>query len=152
MKSNQDSNQDSYKNSYQNIFKWLILLSLGFILCISTVAYTGIIPTSKQISPSELAERIETNTAPIILDVRTAKEYSEGHIPRAINIEYIELPSRIDEVYSLRKKQIVVYCERGIRAAIAEKTLKNAGFEEILHLEGDMNTWRNKRLKISHSK
>lgn len=133
---------------YLNIFRWLIVLSLALVLCISTVACNNTLPLSKQISPSQLVELIKIDRVPIILDVRTAQEYSEGHIPEAINIEYRELPSRINELRSLGKKQIVVYCERGFRAAIAENTLKQAGFEKILHLEGDMSAWRSKGLEI----
>ena len=133
---------------YQNIFRWLVILFLGSSLCISTVACNKVFPETKQISPIELAQVINTNTAPIILDVRTAKEYSEGHIPGAINIEYREISSRLHEIQSSEKKQIIVYCERGFRAKIAEYTLKQAGFEEILHLQGDMSAWRRKGLKI----
>lgn len=80
------------------------------------------------------------------MDVRTAEEYSQGHIPGAINIEYQELPFRINEISSLSNKKIVVYCERGVRANIAEETLKKAGFTEVLHLEGDMSGWRERGL------
>lgn len=135
---------------YQNIFRYLIVVCLALTLCITTVACGETFLTSKQISPTELSELIETDAVPIILDVRTAEEYSEGHIPGAINIEYRELPSRLDEISSLGKKQIVVYCERGVRATIAEDTLKQAGFEEVLHLEGDISAWREKELKMSN--
>ncbi|KST66350.1 hypothetical protein BC008_26130 [Mastigocoleus testarum BC008] len=114
----------------------------------TTVACSEILPETKQISPIELAQVINTNAVPIILDVRTAKEYSEGHIPGAINIEYRELPSRLHGIKSSAKKQIIVYCERGFRAKIAEHTLKQAGFKKILHLQGDMSAWRSKGLEI----
>ena len=96
----------------------------------------------------ELIEQIKLDKAPVILDVRTPEEYSQGHIPGAINIEYRELPSRISEVNSLSNQKIVVYCERGVRANIAEETLKKAGFTEFLHLEGDMSGWREKGFEV----
>ena len=133
---------------HQNIFKGLLVTCLILLLSISTMSCSEAFSASKQISPSELVEQIKIDKAPIILDVRTAKEYSEGHIPGAINIEYRELPQHLDEVHSLEKKQIVVYCERGFRAAIAEDTLKKAGFEEVLHLQGDMSAWRSKGFEI----
>ncbi len=61
----------------------------------------------------------------------------------------MKLPSRIDEVRNLGKKdKIIVYCERGVRANIAEETLKKAGFTEVLHLEGDMSGWRDGGLEV----
>lgn len=133
---------------YKNIFKWLVIIFLVSSFCITTFACGEVLPETKQIAPIELAQVINTNAVPIILDVRTTEEYSEGHIPGAINIEYRELPSRLHEIQSSAKKQIVVYCERGFRAKIAEDTLKQAGFTEILHLQGDMSVWRQKGFKI----
>ena len=114
----------------KNYCKRFVLLSVLLALCINISACNSSIAGNKQIPATELIEQIKLDKAPIILDVRTAEEYLEGHIPEAINIEYRELPSRIDEIKSFSNKRIVVYCERGVRANIAEETLKKAGFTE----------------------
>ena len=132
----------------KNICKRFVLLSVLLALCINISGCNSSIAGNKQIPATELIEQIKLDKAPIILDVRTAEEYLEGHIPGAINIEYRELPSRIDEINSFRNKRIVVYCERGVRANIAEETLKKAGFTEVLHLEGDMSGWRDRGFEI----
>ena len=41
-----------------------------------------------------------------------------------------------------------VYCEGGPRTEYAESVLKQAGFEPIYHLEGDMGAWRMSRLPV----
>ncbi|MEM9271454.1 MAG: rhodanese-like domain-containing protein [Cyanobacteria bacterium P01_F01_bin.143] len=94
------------------------------------------------ISQAELIRQIETEQSFLILDVRSKKEYEIGHIPGAINIDFKELNNRIEEINSFRNSQVVVYCERGIRAKVAEATLQQAGFQSIFHLEGDMSAWR----------
>lgn len=132
----------------QNICKLFVLLSVLLFLCINISACNSSIAVNKQIPATELVELIAADKAPIILDVRTTEEYLEGHVPGAINIEYRELESRIDEVRNLGKRKIVVYCERGVRANIAEETLNKAGFTEILHLEGDMSGWRKRGLEV----
>ncbi len=132
----------------RNICKRFVLLFVVLFLCINIVACNSTIAESKQISPSELIELIKIEKAPVILDVRSAEEYSQGRVPGAINIEYRELPSRIDEIRKLGRKKIVVYCERGVRANIAEETLEKAGFTEVLHLEGDMSGWRKRGLEL----
>ncbi len=132
----------------QTICKRFVLLLIVLIVCINIVACDSTIAANKQINSTELIELIQADKAPVILDVRTSEEYLQGHIPGAINIEYRELPSRIDEVRNLGKRKIVVYCERGVRANIAEETLEKAGFSEVLHLEGDMSGWRDEGLKI----
>lgn len=117
----------------QNICKRFVIGFVVFIFCVNLVACNSSIAGNKQITATELVELIKIKEAPLILDVRSAEEYLQGRIPGAINIEYRELPSRIDEVRKFGKKKIIVYCERGVRANIAEDTLKKAGFEEVWH-------------------
>jgi rhodanese-related sulfurtransferase len=135
-------------NLLQTIYKRFVLLFILLIYCINVIACSSTIAANKQINSAELVELIKVNKAPVILDVRTFEEYLQGHIPGAINIEYRELPSRIDEVRNLGKRKIVVYCERGVRANIAEENLKKAGFNEVLHLEDDMSGWRDRGLEV----
>lgn len=134
------------RKNNQNICKRFVLLFVLLFLCINVYASSSSIAVNQKISANELIEQIKVDKAPIILDVRTQEEYLQGHIPGAINIEYRDLPSRINEISSLSNKKIIVYCEKGVRANIAEETLKKAGFTEVLHLEGDMSGWRKRGL------
>ena len=81
-------------------------------------------------------------TAPLLLDVRTPEEYASGHVPGAVNIPHDQLGSRVNEIEAHRDQEVVVYCERGGRAANAAETLEAAGFITIRHLSGDMSAWR----------
>ncbi len=98
------------------------------------------------ISQQQLLQRLDTANAPLVLDVRTPKEFGEGHVPGAVNIPHTELAARLAEVRSGGKDQVVVYCESGRRAGMAEAILRQAGFNNVLHLEGDMAAWRKQRL------
>ena len=101
------------------------------------------------ISQAELISQIKSQQSPLIIDVRTKREYDAGHIPGAINIEFRELKSRISEIESYKNASVVVYCEHGIRAKVAENTLEKANFKSILHLQGDMSQWRKNSLPTS---
>ena len=116
----------------------VVLVSL-LVSCRSATA-------SDRISSADLAAHIEAGTAPLVVDVRSAEEYAAGHIPGAINIPFREMDQHLTELQS--HDQIVVYCERGVRANIAEATLVDAGFSTVLHLEGDMSAWRKADLPI----
>jgi len=83
-----------------------------------------------------------------ILDVRSKKEFESGHIPNAMNIDYTEISSRLDELNPYKNHKIVLYCRTGRRAGIAIKTLKKAGFSELYHLTGDIIGWREAGLPI----
>jgi phage shock protein E len=78
----------------------------------------------------------------LILDVRTREEFSQSHVPGARNIPHDELAGRLDELGADHERNVVVYCESGRRAGMAESTLLAAGFTAVHHLEGDMKAWR----------
>ena len=78
----------------------------------------------------------------LILDVRTPEEYAKGHVPGALNIPHTEVEARLSELAGDKDRPVVVYCERGKRAGMAEATLAAAGYTDLYHLEGDMQAWR----------
>ena len=92
-----------------------------------------------QILPSEqfLAEACFR----VILDVRTAKEFSEGHIEGAVNIDFYKADFK-EEIQSLPESTaIFLYCRSGHRSSMACKTLANAGYNDLFELEGGMLAW-----------
>jgi rhodanese-related sulfurtransferase len=94
------------------------------------------------ISQEKLLERIDSDEEILILDVRTRREFDGGHVPGAKLIPHTEVMSRIDEIVEFLDKPVVVYCEAGGRARMAETQLREAGFTDLLHLAGDMRAWR----------
>lgn len=131
-----------------NLTQRSLPIVLSIFLCLPVLACNAEIIGVDKISQTELIEKIDTKRSLLILDVRSKKEYDQGHIPGAINIEFRALKNQIEMIASFKNTPVVVYCERGIRAGIAERTLQNAGFQNILHLEGDMVAWRKKSLPI----
>ena len=125
-----------------------------FILigCAFTVSCSRNQIVDGDISQSSLIDQLASNNVPLILDVRTPEEYFAGHISGAINISHSTLPDRIDELSEYKDKQIVVHCESGHRARIAERILREAGYNKILHLEGDMSAWRKMELPLENNK
>lgn len=94
------------------------------------------------IEPQALAERVAAaDLQLLVLDVRSAAEFDEGHIPGAINIPFDAIGGRIAELGSSGQHDVVVYCRSGRRSAIALTTLKEAGFSRLFHLEGDWLRW-----------
>jgi rhodanese-related sulfurtransferase len=123
---------------------WAHSLTIALWLAALVSCSPGAANTS--ISQAELADRIGTRSAPLIIDVRTRSEFNSGHIPGAVNIPHTELPSRLGELEIEGDQEIVVYCEQGGRAMTAASALRGAGFSTVLHLEGDMSAWRGTQL------
>lgn len=95
-----------------------------------------------QITAPELKARLddESESAPVILDIRDGAAYDNGHIPGAINIPLGELGYR---VFALdRTKDIIVYCNLGLQGSeIACRILANAGFKDVYNLTGGLSAW-----------
>ena len=108
---------------------------LLFIAIITTSACAA------HISRNELIARIESGTAPTIVDVRTSWEYDNGHVPGAIHIPFWAVLCRGNELLLSRGEPIVVYCEHGPRAYIARADFWLSGIS-VVYLEGHMTTWR----------
>ena len=70
------------------------------------------------------------------IDVRTAEEYSAGHVRGAVNIPYDEITDRIVELSPRPDEPIYLYCRSGRRSGIAKKALEDAGFRQVVNVGG----------------
>ena len=95
----------------------------------------------RDISANNLANQLERSDM-LILDVRTPQEYAAGHVPSAINMPHTSVKSQLEKLQEYKDKTIVIYCKSGRRAAMARQTLTDAGFKQLLHLDGDMDGWQ----------
>lgn len=106
---------------------------------------------AEAISVDQLQQRIETGNAPVILDVRTNKEYDKGHIQGAMHIPLKQLPDRLDELSTFKINEVVVYCYSGKRADKAIKILKGSGFNRVIDLTGHYQDWVKQELPIANN-
>jgi len=84
----------------------------------------------------------------IIVDVRTAPEYSQGHIPNAISIDIYQRDFE-QKIQQLPKdKEIYVYCTVGARSSQAAQILLANGFTKVYNLDGGIMDWANKGFEI----
>lgn len=78
----------------------------------------------------------------IIVDVRTADEYSDGHIPNAINIDVKRAGFLYEADEKLSKdKTIAVYCQGGVRSRKAASLLSDDGYT-VVNLAGGFSEWK----------
>ena len=90
----------------------------------------------KQISMDEAISIMESEENYIILDVRTAEEFQEGHIPGAINIanEVIH-QNQLDNLPD-KEQLILVYCRSGNRSKQASEKLVVQGYTNVYEFGG----------------
>jgi rhodanese-related sulfurtransferase len=99
------------------------------------------------LTPGEVAQQLrDPKAAPMLLDVRTAEEFADGHAPGAVNIPLRELEARAGEVP--QDRPVVVYCEHGGRATLAASQLRGRGHANVREMAGSMSAWRGAGLPI----
>jgi rhodanese-related sulfurtransferase len=89
---------------------------------------------------SELLQRLQSKTAPVIVDVRFRSEFERGHVPGAINTPFFA-----PETAKLPKDKgthLVIYCGHGPRAMIARFLLGLRGYGNMALLEGHLKDWK----------
>ena len=102
-------------------------------------------------SPDELYALIQTETPPLIVDVRTLREYRSGHVPGAIHRPFYELLGREPQLPAAADAPMVVYCAHGPRAGIAAWGLRRSGFTQVMYLQGHMAAWREREFPVERN-
>ena len=78
----------------------------------------------------------------ILVDVRTPKEFNEGHLENALNIDWLGDNFAKDFEKIDKKETIYLYCKSGGRSAAATKFLDSLGYENIVDLKGGYSAWK----------
>ena len=71
-----------------------------------------------------------------IIDVRSKKEYQEGHLDGAISIPLFNIKKNRDKINT--NKKILVYCQSGARSKKALKILEDLGIKNVYNLKGGL--------------
>ena len=117
-----------------------IIPILMALLLLSGCATQSAKKTYRQITMEEAITMLEEETGYTILDVRTAQEYSEKHIPGAINIANESIGTEDIPELPDKDQLILVYCRSGNRSKQASEKLVKLGYTNIIEI-GGINSW-----------
>ena len=88
-----------------------------------------------KITADEAKDLIDEGS-PTIVDVRTAQEYANGHIPGAINIPVENIGSEKPAELTDADAQLIVYCRTGVRSKQASDRLVELGYQHVNDMGG----------------
>jgi rhodanese-related sulfurtransferase len=102
------------------------------IIAVAALAVFFLLKRSGQISSKD-AQALLRNGA-LVIDVRSAGEYSSGHLPMAINLPLddieVSLPRRVRD----KNQALLLHCQSGMRSGVAKKKLKALGYANAFNL------------------
>jgi rhodanese-related sulfurtransferase len=91
---------------------------------------------------TELQERIESNTAPLIVDPRSGREFEHGHIHGAVNAPLRKILFNRADLPKDKDREMVIACMHGQRAVAAKWILERYGYTNMDLLDGYLKAWK----------
>ena len=115
------------------------------LICFNLYLITSCNGQTKQnfesISPKTFSEKINEDSKPQIIDVRTPEEFNGEHIDNAINENWNSNSFTANITKYDKKKPVYVYCLSGGRSKKAAEKFVALGFEKVYELQGGIMKW-----------
>jgi rhodanese-related sulfurtransferase len=96
------------------------------------------------ITVDELNARIQSGEQVLLVDVREPHEHSDFNIGGILHPLGRILQADVDELDSMKDKEVVIYCRSGNRSGQACLMLETMGFTNVKNLVGGMLAWRDR--------
>jgi len=102
----------------------------------------------KNINPEQAKSILDSDGNAIYIDVRTEREFMNGHVPKSINIPVVwpdpatrQMKPNPDFVKVVsahfgKDKRIIVGCQAGGRSQFAAEMLTQEGFQDVSNMQG----------------
>lgn len=126
-----------------------ILSSLAIVLFLLIIIeemrskMTGV----KKVSIQEATQLVNRENA-IIVDIRDANAYAQGHIADSVNIAKAELDKDTKKLNKYQGKPVIVVCAQGISSVACANQLKKQGVGPVYSLAGGIQGWKNAGLPV----
>jgi rhodanese-related sulfurtransferase len=118
---------------------FMTLLVLGYELRSRTAG-------AAVVAPSEAIRMV--NGGAVLLDLRSANLFKDGHIEGARNVPGDQLAADAKALDRLAGKTLVLYCDNGATTRAALRTLARAGAKNVFSLRGGLAAWKQENLPV----
>ena len=119
------------------------VLSVGMLLVVTLSSAMGCSKGSSEayneIDSTKTVELIGETKNTLVIDVRDADAYAEGHLMNAINIPFDEFEEKIADLEGYKDQTIVLICNTGNKSGKAGKMLVDKGFTKVYNAEDGMD-------------
>lgn len=104
----------------------------------------------REITPGEATRMLNHENA-IMVDMRSDKEYRDGHIVNAIHTPAVK-DGTSGKLEKYRDRSLIVYCRNGQQSAKLSGQLSKQGFTSVYNLKGGVLAWQQAELPLSKGK
>jgi sulfur-carrier protein adenylyltransferase/sulfurtransferase len=93
-----------------------------------------------EVTPEQVRDMQARGESVVYLDVREPNEWNLGRLPRAVHLPRGNLETKVEALID-RNQNVVIYCARGNRSALAALTMKQMGYENVASMARGFQGW-----------
>lgn len=107
---------------------------------------------AENVTPTYAQTLLEEKEPPQVIDIRTKKEFDEGHIKGAKQIDFFgtNFEKELDKLD--KKKRYIMHCKSGGRSGKSLSIWKKLGFKQVYHLNTGFDGWKAAELPVEKTK
>lgn len=123
--------------------KKLAVLCMVLLAACKTVGISMTAGGYAEVGAPVASEMINDSNQVVVIDVRNADAYDgpEGHIAGALNAPFDSIERQLPELLPYQNQTVLVYGETSTDGALAAKLLTVAGFRNVVHIDGGIESW-----------
>lgn len=126
----------------------LVSLPVSSVAAAEPAAKEKAVETVSVVKAEDVPKVLEKDPKIVIVDLRTPEEFAEGHIAKAVNINFLaedfaEKLAKLD-----RDKTYLMHCRSGGRSSASLETWKKLGFKKVIHLDSGILGYQKAGLKV----
>lgn len=129
-----------------HLFLFSLLVSILMLLIWNL--FGDMLSGAKLLLPDEVTRLINREDAKVV-DLRTQKEFENGHIIGAINISADQISGQLDKLKKHKESGIIFCCAGGSVSTKEARKLMNEGYEKVFSLKGGILSWQSANLPLT---
>jgi len=95
----------------------------------------------EEVSVDEVAQMLDNNELPVLIDVRETAEFVAGHIPQAKHLSRGIIEIHVHKLIPTKDTPAILYCGGGNRSALSAANLKKMGYNHVKSMAGGVRGW-----------
>jgi len=128
---------------------WALLVAFAVVL--GLLIHNLLLGSRGSVEPAAATELINQKDA-VVVDVRPAADFTQGHILNSINIPINGFKKQIGTLQKHKEQPIIVNCRSGSQSSAACNQLRKEGFPEVYNLRGGILAWQSASLPLTKKK
>ena len=131
---------------YTTHHPFLVAATVLLAMLVGVIEFRHRARGASSIGPADAVRLV--NQGGLVIDVRSAEQFAQGHILDARSIPAAQLQKEAESLRKWRDKPVVVVCDSGFTSATAARQLRALGFTQVANLRGGLAAWQQENLPV----